>query len=63
MTHLTKARSLDRNFISRLMDLNVTDPRPKAQQEIVPDGCPWHINVRSDALDIMDSMSSALEPD
>ena len=63
MTHRTKALCLDRNFISGLMDLGVTDPRPKAQQEIVPDGCYWHINVRSDVLDIMDSTSSALGPD
>ena len=50
MIHRTKAWSPDHNFIRRLMDLNVTDPRPKAQQEIVPDGRPRHINVRSDAL-------------
>ena len=63
MTHRTKARCPDRNFISGLMDLNVTDPRPKAQHEIVPDSCSWHINIRSDVLDIMDSTSSALGRD
>ena len=44
------------------MDLDVTDPRPKAQQEIGPDGHPWHIDVRYDALDFQDSMSSAFGP-
>ena len=63
MTHRTKVRSPDRNFISQLMDLNVTVPRPKAKQEIVTDGCPRHIDVWSDALNIMDSTSSALGPD
>ena len=32
MTHRTEAQSPDRNFISRLMDLNVSDLSPKAQQ-------------------------------
>ena len=42
---------------------NVTDPRPGAHQERGPEGCPWHIDVRSNTLNFQDSTSSAFGPD
>ena len=63
MTHGTKARSPDLNLVSQLMDINVTNLKPKAQQEAGPDCCPRHIDVRSDDLDFQDFTSSAFGPE